>query len=118
MSSEAHEKNKALVRRCLEAVYTKGDLDAIDELLSLDFVDYSLMPGQEADREGYKRSTAEIQAPFSHVHLTIEDQIAEGDKVLTRAAFHGIRDRGELLGLAPTGEEWTLTSMLVHRISI
>jgi ketosteroid isomerase-like protein len=62
--SEAHEKNKALVRRFLEVVYTKGDLDAIEELLSSEFVDRSPMPGQEADREGYKRSTAEIQAPF------------------------------------------------------
>ena len=98
--SETQDNNKALVRRLLE-VETKGDLSAIDELVSSDFVDHSLMPGQEGDREGYKRSTAETSALFPHLRLTIEDQIAEGNKVLTRATFRGVHDRGEFLGLAP-----------------
>jgi predicted ester cyclase len=110
------ENNKALVRRFLEEVYVKRDLDAIDELLSPDFVDHSLMPGQVGDREGYKRSTAELLAPWSHTRVTIEDQIAEGDKVLTSVTIRGIHDRGEFLGLAPTGEEWAITSMTVNRI--
>src|SRR5215213_7435231 len=114
--SAVEENNKALVRCLFETVHTKGDLDAIDELLFSDFVDQSLMPGQEGDREGYKRGQAELRAPFSHQRLTIEDQIAEGDKVLTRATFRGVHDRGELLGAAPTGEEVTLTAMYVHRI--
>jgi predicted ester cyclase len=115
--SEVQEINKALVRRLLEVVHTKGDLAAVDELLSSDFVDHSLMSEQEGDREGFKRSTAELRAPFSHHRLTIEDQIAEGDKVLTRATFRAVHDRGELLGMAPTGEEWAITTMLVHRIA-
>jgi predicted ester cyclase len=117
VSSETQEKNKALVRRFLEEIHTKGNLDAIDELLSSDFVDRSLMPGQEGDREGYKRSTAEIVAPWSHTRLIIEDQIAEGDKVLTRITVRGIHDREEFLGMAPTGKEWALTAMMVHRIA-
>ena len=116
MSSQ-EEKNKALVRRLLEVAHTQGDLDAIDELLSSDFVDHSLMPGQEGDREGYKRSMAEIRAPWSDHYLTIEDQIAEGDKVFTRVTVHAIQDRGEFLGLAPAGEEWTFGAMYVHRIA-
>jgi ketosteroid isomerase-like protein len=113
---EAQEKNKALVRRFLEEL-AKGNLDVIDELVAPDFVDRSLMPGQEPDREGYKRSTAEIHAPFSNFSVTIDDQIAEGDKVLSRVTCHMIHDRAEYLGLAPTGEEWTLTAMYVHRIA-
>ena len=97
--------------------WTKGNLDVIDELLSPDFVDHSLMPGQAGDREGYKRTTVELWAPFSHQRLTIEDQIAEGDKVFTRVTHHAIHDRGEVQGLAPTGEEWILTAMYVHRIA-
>jgi predicted ester cyclase len=115
--SEAQENNKALVRRFLEIVYTKGDLAAVDELLSSDFVDHSLLSGQEGDREGFKRSTVGLLAPWSDLRLTIQDQIAEGDKVLTRVAFRGVHDRGELLGLAPTGEEWTITAMLFHRVA-
>jgi predicted ester cyclase len=117
VSSEAQEKNKILVRRFLEEVHAKRNFDAIDELLSPDFVDRSLMPGQEGDREGYKRSTAEILAPWSQTRLTIEDQIAEGDKVLTRATLRGIHDQGEFLGMAPTGKEWAITSMSVHRVA-
>jgi predicted ester cyclase len=116
VSSEVEQKNKALVRRLFETVHIKGDLDAIDELLSPEFVDHSLMAGQEGDREGYKRSLPELRAPFSHLRLSIEDQIAEGDKVLTRGTWRGVHDRGEFLGLAPTGEEWAITVMLVHRI--
>jgi predicted ester cyclase len=113
--SSVEENNKALVRRFVEA-NANGDLDALDELLAPDFVDHSLMPGQAGDREGFKRSTVELRAPFSHHRLTIEDQIAEGDKVLTRVTRSAIHDRGEFRGLAPTGEEWLLTAMFVHRI--
>ena len=109
MSSEVQEKNKALVRRLLEVVHIKGDLDAVDELLSSDFVDRSLMPGQEADREGYKRTVAELRAPWSRQRLTIEDQLAEGDKVFTRFTGHVVHDRGAFLVMASTGEEWTMT---------
>ena len=112
--SEA-EENKVIVRRFLEAT-ARGDLDAMDEMIASDFVDRSLMPGQEPDREGFKRSVAELDAPFTNQRVTIEDQIAEGDKVLTRVTHRAIHDQGELLGIAPTGEEWALTAMYVHRI--
>jgi predicted ester cyclase len=114
--SSVEENNKALVRRLLEEV-DKGNLVVMYELLSPDFVDRSLLPGQAGDREGYKRTTVELWAPFSHHRLTIEDQIAEGDKVFTRVTHHAIHDRGEVQGLAPTGEEWILTAMYVHRIA-
>jgi ketosteroid isomerase-like protein len=79
---EAQEKNKALVRRYLEE-QAKGNIAIIDELVAPDFVDRSLMPGQEPDREGYKRSIAELTAPFSDINITIEHQVAEGDMVMT-----------------------------------
>jgi serine phosphatase RsbU (regulator of sigma subunit)/predicted ester cyclase len=100
----------------LEAT-ARGDLAAMDEMMAPDFVDRSLMPGQEPDREGYKRSVVELGAPFSHQRVMIEDQIAEGDKVLTRATFRGVHDQGEYLGMAPTGEEWTFKAMYVYRIA-
>jgi predicted ester cyclase len=114
VSSE--EKNKGLARRFLEAT-ARGDLAAMDEMIAPNFVDRSLMPGQEPDREGYKRSVAEMDAPFSHQRVTIEDQIAEGNKVLTRATFRGVHDQGEFLGMAPTGDDWTFKAMYVHRIA-
>ena len=82
LSSE-EEKNMALVRRFLEA-QANADLDTIEELLAPDFVDRSLLPGQEPSREGYKQQVAEQIAALSDVRCIIEDQLAQGDKVVTR----------------------------------
>ncbi len=109
------EVNKALARRFLEAT-ARADLAAIDEMMAPDFVDRSLMSGQEPDREGYKRSAAETSAPFSHQRVTIEDQIAEGDKVVSRWTARGTH-HGELLGIAPTGNGVTIKGIDVLRVA-
>jgi serine phosphatase RsbU (regulator of sigma subunit) len=113
---EAQEKNKALVRRFLE-VQDKGDLDAIDEMLASDFVDHSLLPGQDPGREGYMRAVSEDHAAFSDMHTTIEYQAADGDMVISRLTTRSTHDRGELRGKAPTGQERKTTAILIHRIS-
>jgi serine phosphatase RsbU (regulator of sigma subunit)/ketosteroid isomerase-like protein len=109
------EKNKALVRRFWEAV-ARGDIDAIDELLAADFVDHSTLAGQEPGREGYKQQVAEQHAALSDVRSTIEDQLAKGDKVVTRITWRSIHDRGEYFGLMPRGKEVMVTAMAMHRI--
>jgi serine phosphatase RsbU (regulator of sigma subunit)/ketosteroid isomerase-like protein len=111
------EENKALVRRFLEA-QSKGDLETLDELLAPDFVNHSLLPGQAPNREGYMRTIAEDHAGLSDIRTTIEYQATDGDDVvITRHTPHGIHDRGTLLGMEPTGKEWTLTHIDIHRIS-
>ena len=77
------EENLALVRRFFEA-QARGDLDALDEILADDFVDRSLLPSEDPDREGYKRSVAEDHAAFSELRYIIEDQVATDDKVVSR----------------------------------
>jgi predicted ester cyclase len=109
------EENKAIARRFLEA-QAKGDLDVLDELMASDFVDRSLLPGQAPDRESYKRSVVEILASFSNIGLTIEDQIAEGNKVVTRYSGRNVH-RGEYMGVAPTGEEADYSAIHIHRIA-
>ncbi|HET6661160.1 MAG TPA: SpoIIE family protein phosphatase [Rubrobacter sp.] len=113
--SETQEKNKALVRRFLEA-QAKGNLNLIDEVLTPHFVDHDRLPGQAPDREGYKRAIAEYHAAFSNVRFLIEDQVAEGDKVVTRFIVRATHDRRELMGVAPTGREVTYKAMATHRI--
>ena len=113
-ASVSTEENKALVRRFLVA-QAKGDLETLDELLAPDFVDRSLLPGQEPDREGYLQSVAEILDVFANVELNIEDQIAAGDKVATRYTGRSIH-RGEFLGAAPTGEEAGYSGIHIHRL--
>jgi serine phosphatase RsbU (regulator of sigma subunit)/predicted ester cyclase len=112
--SEA-EENKVIVRRFLEEL-AKGNLDVIDELVAPDFVDRSLMPGQGPTREDYKRSVEEILEAFSITSFTIEEQIAEGDTIVTKYTERSII-RGEFAGLPPSGTEETFEGIYIHRIS-
>ena len=83
MSSE-EEKNRALARRFIEARET-GDLDAVDEMMAPDYVIHGrLLPGQEPGREGAKRAIAQLSDAVSNASIHFEDQVAAGDKVVTR----------------------------------
>src|SRR5215212_6242716 len=113
MSQE--ERNKALVRRFLEA-HARGDLGVMEEMMAPDFVDHNLIPGEGPGREGYLRSTAEYHAAYSHTRYVIEKQVAEGDEVVTTFAANATHDRGEWMGLVPTGKEFNALLILIHRI--
>src|SRR5215218_7170023 len=113
--SSEEEKNMALVRRFWGAV-ADADLDTLDELLAPDFVDHSSFANQEHGREGYKQQVAEQLAALSEVRCIIEDQLAKGEKVVTRITWRGIHDRGEYFGLMPRGTEVEVTAMTMHRI--
>jgi serine phosphatase RsbU (regulator of sigma subunit)/predicted ester cyclase len=113
--SPEEEKNMALVRRHWEA-HAKGDLDTLDELLAPDFVDHSSFANQEPGREGYMQQVAEQIAALSEVRCIIEDQLAKGEKVVTRITWRSIHDRGEYFGLMPRGTEVEVTSITIHRI--
>jgi serine phosphatase RsbU (regulator of sigma subunit)/predicted ester cyclase len=110
------EENKALVRRFFEA-QVRGDLHAMKEMMSADFVDHSVLPGQDPGREDYLRLEAEDRASFSDIRRVIEDQVADGDKVITRLTVSGTHDRGEFVGAAPTGTEMFFTAIVIHRVS-
>jgi serine phosphatase RsbU (regulator of sigma subunit)/predicted ester cyclase len=106
-----------LARRFMEARVVKRDLDAVDEMLAPDFVNRNkLLPGQEPDREDYLQGIAAFHAALSEGHLIIEDQVAGGDKVVTRLVVHSPHDRGELMGVAPTGRVLTNRAIVIHRI--
>ena len=109
------EKNKALVRRFLEA-HAKGDLEALEEMLAPDFVNHNLLPGQAPDLDGYLRSFTEYHAAFSDTRYVIEKQVAEGDEVMTIFTASSTHDRGEWQGLVPAGKEFNALLILVHRI--
>ncbi len=111
------EENMALARRFMEARVVKRDLDAVDEMLAPDFVNHNKsVPGQGPDREDYLRGISAFHAALSDGHLIIEDQVAGDDKVVTRFVVHSLHDRGELMGLAPSGRELTNRAIIIHRI--
>jgi serine phosphatase RsbU (regulator of sigma subunit)/predicted ester cyclase len=110
------EENKALARRFLEA-RIEGDLDAVDEMMTPDFVSHTkLLPDQEPTREGQIWATAQFSAAVSDRSIHFEDQIVQGDKVVTRFVVHGTHDRGELMGLAPSGRQLAFMPIDIHRI--
>jgi serine phosphatase RsbU (regulator of sigma subunit)/predicted ester cyclase len=116
-TSMSAEENMAFARRFMEARIVKRDLDAVDEMLAPDFVNHNkLHPGQEPDREDYLRGIAAFHAALSPGRLIIEDQVAAGDKVVTRFIVHATHDRGELMGVAPSGRELTNRAIVIHRI--
>ena len=101
------EENKALVRRFVDEVQSGGNIDAVDDLCSPEFVNHSAPPGVPSNCEGVKQVTAMFRRAFPDSYFTVEDMVAEGDKVATRKTFHGTH-QGEFMGIPPTG----------HRVSI
>jgi steroid delta-isomerase-like uncharacterized protein len=108
--------NKALVRRFVDEVQSGGNTDLIDKLCSAEFVNHSAPPSLPADREGIKILTAMFRGAFPDSYFTVEDMIAEGDKVVTRKTFHGTHE-GEFMGIPPTGRTVNVSLIDVVRIS-
>src|SRR5215210_9235005 len=115
MTSKEQE-NKALVRRFTEEVYNRRNLDAADEFLAPDFVDHGLSAGKEGYIEAYKQQVANTQAASSDVHFSIEEMIAEGDKVVSRVIGSGSVDQRELHGVVPTGVRITIENISINRV--
>jgi serine phosphatase RsbU (regulator of sigma subunit)/predicted ester cyclase len=109
------ERNKALVRRFLQA-HAKGDLDTVEGMLAPDFVDRNLLPGQRPGREVYLRALTAFHAAYSHTRYVIEKQLAEADEVVTTFAVSSTHNRGEWMGLVPTGKEFKALQTLIHRV--
>ena len=110
------EDNKALVRRFVDEVQSGGNTDLIDEICSAEFVNHSASPGLPADREGIKILTTMFKGAFPDSYFTVEDMIAEGDKVVTRKTFHGTHE-GEFMGIPPSGRTVNVSLIDVVRIS-
>jgi predicted ester cyclase len=113
MSAEA---NKSIVRRFYEEI-DKGNLDAMDELVAVDYLDHNPppFPGLAPGREGLKQAF-KIFLDATPGYHQIEDQIAEGDKVVTRLTCFG-KHEGDLPGAPRTGNDLKMTSITIHRIA-
>lgn len=98
------EANKQVVRRFVDEYQTAANEQSFAELLHPEVVDRSRPPGIAEGAEGVRQQFEAFRAAFPDFHAVIHDQIAEGDKVVTRKVFHGTH-RGELMGIPPTGRE-------------
>ena len=111
------DTNKAVSRRFLMEIFGQGKLAVADEIIALDHVNSGpgALPGLPPGPEGSKQLVMVYRNAFPDVQFTIDEQIAEGDKVVTRWSAHGTH-KGELAGIPPTGKSATVTGMGIERI--
>ena len=110
------EENKAVVRRFLDEVFGGGDLELVDELFAPDYVLHDpAVPQEVSGHEGIKQYVSMYRGAYPDTHFTVEDQVAEGDLVVTRWTGQGTH-RGELMGVPPTEEQVTVTGIEFDRV--
>jgi len=107
-------ENKSMVRRYYEEVLNNRQLQALDELVDPNFLSY-LPDGTGIGSEIYRQTIIGTLAAIPDLRVTIEDQIAEDDKVMTRWKAEGT-PQVEFAGIKPNGKSITVTAIHVHRL--
>jgi steroid delta-isomerase-like uncharacterized protein len=108
--------NKVIMRRIIEEGSNQGNLEVFDELAAPDLINHSAPPGIPPTREGWKQLTTMFRAAFPDLYLHIEDEIAEGDRIVTRFTAHGTH-QGDLMGIPPTDKQVTVSGVNIARIA-
>ena len=108
------EQNKAHIRRVIEEVYNRGHLDLVDEVAASDLVIHA-GPQDIRGREGARQYVAALRAGFPDLRFTIEDQIAEGDMVVTRWTARGTHT-GQFQSIPATGKQIRLMGTDIDRM--
>jgi steroid delta-isomerase-like uncharacterized protein len=108
------EENKSIVRRFFEIGPSKGDLDAANELLAPGFVLHVPLPCSPGVR-GIDEVISACRTAFQDLHVTVEDMVADEDRVAARFTARGIH-MGAFMGLPPTGKPITMTGMEIFRL--
>jgi len=104
------------VHRLVEQLVNKGDLAIVDEIFTTNFVNYSPATGTTPDLEGIKQYITTVRSAFPDYHNTIEDLIAEEDKVAVRVICRGTH-RAEFMGIAPTGRSVEFSAVSIFRFA-
>ena len=111
------DQNKALVRQMVEAVFNQGGMERVDEFLAPGFVEHEeLPPGVPSGRDGVKVLSAMLRSAFPDFKATIDDVVAEDDKVVLRMTWSGTHN-GEFMGIPPTGKSVSFGVIDIIRIS-
>lgn len=110
------DENKALVHRWVEEVWNRGNLDLLEELYAPAWVGHFPQDTDVTGAAGHRQLGRAFQAAFPDAHYTVEDLVAEGDRVASRYTMRATH-RGELGGIPPTGRAVALTGINIHRIA-
>jgi predicted ester cyclase len=109
------ESNKATYRRFINEVFNQGRLDMVDELVDESYTLHDAPPGTPEGPEAIKQVVKMFRAAFPDLQITIEDQIAEGDKVCSLAVTRGTH-KGTIFGIAPTGNSIAMKGLTLVTI--
>ena len=112
--SSSPEENKALFRRVIDDVFNQHNLDAVDLYYPVDYIQHN--PHVPPGLTGFKEFFAMHFAAFPDLHATIEDLVAEGDKIAARLTWTGTH-KGEFEGIPPTGKQIKFTTMEFFRVA-
>jgi steroid delta-isomerase-like uncharacterized protein len=110
------EENKAIIRRFVEEVQNRHNIGALEKLFSPDFSDHSGISSLPPTLDGAKQFFTMLFTAFPDIHATIHDQVAEGDKVVTRKTFHGTH-QGEFMGIPPTDKHIAFDVIDIFRVA-
>jgi steroid delta-isomerase-like uncharacterized protein len=110
------EANKQLVQRLHAELLESRDVDVVDRFFADDFVSHNIPPGLPPGAEGVKRFFAMFRDAFPDVSVTVDELVAEGDRVAVATTLTGTH-QGELMGFAPTGRPVSVTGIDVVRIA-
>jgi steroid delta-isomerase-like uncharacterized protein len=110
------EENKAITRRFLDEVANAGNIAVLDELYAPDFIDHSVPPGVPGTTEAAKGFWMMFRGAFPDLHYTLEDEVADGDRVAQRFTAHGTM-RGDFQGMPASGKEATWSEIHIIRFA-
>ena len=109
------EANKALVRRYTDEVVNTGNVDNIDTFIGPDYVEVYNNVRHEVGIDGAREHILGVRRTYPDLHVTIEQQIAEGEWVVSRITARGTH-QGAWMGIAPTGKKVEITGVNINRV--
>ena len=109
------EQNKSVVSDFIDALFTRGDLDAVDRYLAPDFVNHDPPLGVSEDREGMRAAGALMRAAFPDWHSDLHLVVAEDDIVVEQFTASGTH-QGEVMGVPATGRAVALQGINIFRV--
>ena len=112
---DAIEQNKSTVTGFIDALFTKGDLGAVEKYLAEEFLNHDPPLGVTADREGMRAAGAMFRAAFPDWHSEMGILVGEGDLVVEHFTASGTQ-QGEVFGVPPSGRTVTLPGINIWRV--
>jgi len=109
------DENKQIIQRFVEETINRKNLDAIDELVAENFIEHVPFPGQGPGRDGLRHAIGTLLHAFPDMHWTLDEQIGEGEKVVSRFRWTGTQ-HGEFLGIPPSGRSVTVWGVVMDLV--